>query len=320
MKKTGRKPKSQETSEADFADCIKKYGMRGTARKLGIGLSAVFKRRARLENKYHVAIAAPDNQSPRPTQYPQRHQIKITDGIVLVCGDAHYWPGPPSLMHRAFVAFCKEFKPKAVVHVGDVLDAPTISRYTPIGWESRPLLADEVETAKERLWEIEEATFRIPKVWTLGNHDARFETRLAHVAPEYAKIHGVHLRDHFPQWVPCWSCWINDDLVIKHRFKSGHYAPFQATLWAGKSLVTGHLHSAKVMPLTDYNGTRYGVDVGCIAETDHKAFVDYTEDNPKNWRSAFGVFTFKDGKLLLPELVLKWDANRIQFRGAVFAP
>ena len=55
-------------------------------------------------------------------------------------------------------------------------------------------------------------------------------------------------------------------------------------------MVTGHLHSARVSPFTDYNGTRYGVrHAGCVAETDHKAFVDYTEEIPRKIGAhAFG--------------------------------
>jgi hypothetical protein len=86
-------------------------------------------------------------------------------------------------------------------------------------------------------------------------------------------------------------------------------------MWAGRTIVTGHLHSAKVYPLSDYNGTRYGVDTGCIADTEHKAFTSYTEDSPKNWRSGFSVLTFDGGGLLYPELVLKWDDEHVQFRG-----
>lgn len=252
--------------------------------------------------------------------YPWRVSLEIKDGTVLVAGDCHYWPGEPSLMHRAFVAACKEYKPKAVIIDGDVIDAPTISRFPPIGWESRPKLIDEIETAKERLFEIEKASGRAQRIWTLGNHDARFETRLATVAPEYANIHGVHLQDHFPLWQAAWAAWINDDVVVKHDYKGGVYACRNNTLNAGKTMVTGHFHAAQVVLFTDYNGTRYGVDAGCIADVDHKAFVDYTRDNPKSWRSAFCVLTFKDGKLLQPELVLKWNEKSVQFRGVIFAP
>jgi hypothetical protein len=102
--------------------------------------------------------------------------------------------------------------------------------------------------------------------------------------------------------------------VVKHRFRAGVHAPWNNTVNSGKSIVTGHIHSAKVTPMTDYNGTRYGVDTGVMADTYGRQFA-YLEDNPRNWVSGFGVLTFSDGKLLFPELVTKWDDKTVQFRG-----
>ena len=306
--------------DAEFVDLFQTYGATETARRLNIAERKVYQRRENLERRLKVTITPPNHQKSRriaAKEYPHRINLEISAGTMIIASDAHYWPGPITVMHRALVSFCKEFTPQAVVFNGDVIDAPTISRHPPIGWEKRPQLADEIEAAKERLHEIEQATFKAEKVWNLGNHDARFETRIASVAPEYAKIHGVHLSDHFPNWRNAWSVWINDDVVVKHRFKGGIHAPHNNTMWSGKSIITGHLHSAKVIPFDDYNGTRYGVDGGCLADTDAKAFVDYTEDSPKNWRSAFCVLTFKDGRLLQPELVLKWDDDSVQFRGEI---
>ena len=140
---------------------------------------------------------------------------------------------------------------------------------------------------------------------------------MATVANEFKGLKGTTLEDHFPLWKRGWSAWINNEVVVKHRFRGGIHAVYANTLHAGKTMVTGHLHSQKVTPFTDYNGTRYGVDAGCIASTDHQAFTDYTEDNPKNWISGFVVLTFKDGRLMYPELVSPWDENSIQFRGQV---
>jgi len=223
-------------------------------------------------------------------------------------------------MHRAFVSFCKRFKPKIVILNGDVVDLGQISRHPPIGWEKLPEVQEEIKAAQERLGEIEKAAYRAQKIWPLGNHDGRFETRLATVAPEFAKVHGVHLRDHFPLWEPCWSVFINDNTVVKHRFKGGLHAPHNNTLWAGRSIITGHLHSQRVSPLTDYAGTRWGVDTGCIADPAHRAFVDYTEDNPKNWRDGFVVLTYLGGQLLPPELISRWDDESVVFRGEIIKP
>jgi hypothetical protein len=309
-----------KVDDETFIRLFRTGGAAEVARATDQNIRAIYGRRRGLEHRLGISILSPNDNQGNPdqskTDYPHRAAIQIDSGVVLVGSDAHIWPGPMSPALRGFKAFCKELRPKAVVLNGDVLDFPQISRHDPIGWESWPSVKAELEAAQDQLNEIGLAAGRgCHKVWTLGNHDARFESRLSNAAPEFAKIKGVHLRDHFPVWQPAWSAWINETVVCKHRFKGGIHAPHNNTMWAGKTVVTGHLHSAKVTPFTDYNGTRYGVDTGCLADPDAKAFVNYTEDNPKNWRSAFGVFTFKNGQLLMPELALVWDAKHIQFRG-----
>jgi hypothetical protein len=125
------------------------------------------------------------------------------------------------------------------------------------------------------------------------------------------------LRDHFPDWEPCWAVWINEGTVIKHRFKGGIHATHNNAIWSGKNIVTGHLHSLKVTPFSDYNGVRYGIDTGTLAEPYGPQFKDYTEEGPLNWRSGFAVLTFVDGKLILPELVTTHGPDSIEFRGRV---
>lgn len=213
--------------------------------------------------------------------------------------------------------FAREMQPRAVVMNGDAADFPRISRHTPIGWEHHSEVVLEIEAIKERLGELERAAPNAKRFWPLGNHDQRYETRLATIAPEYARMHGFCLKDHFPFWHPCWSVWFNDSVVVKHRFKNGLHAAMNNTLWAGKSIFTGHLHRGVTYPLTDYNGTRYGSDTGFLADNFGPQFVNYTEDNPTNWRSGFVVLTFWRGRLLWPELVHVIDDGLIEFRGQV---
>jgi hypothetical protein len=319
-------PSKGAVPDSVFVELCEKNSAQEVAAIVGMTVRGVFKRRRGIEAKLRRPINFPHASRHlalfRPKEYPHRHQLTVETGCVIVAGDAHYWPGPASLMHKALIAFCKEMKPAALVYNGDVLDFPQISRHPPIGWTSLPTVADEIEAAQERLSEVERAAFKTEKIWNLGNHDSRLETRLATVAPEFAKLHGVRLHDHFPNWKTAWSTHINDSVIVKHRFKSGIHATHNNALWAGRSMITGHLHSAKVTPLSDWNGTRYGVDGGCIADTDAQAFVDYTEDAAAggNWRSAFVVLTFKGGLLLHPELVLKWNDDSVQFRGEIIKP
>ena len=104
--------------------------------------------------------------------------------------------------------------------------------------------------------------------------------------------------------------------MIKHRGpKGGVHATHNNTIAAGKTMVTNHLHSLKVTPYDDYNGTRFGVDTGTLADPNGPQFLDYSEDNPKNHRSGFAVLTFRRGVLMWPEIVAVVDKDHVQFRG-----
>ena len=311
-------------SDEEFIELFRTLGAYGLQRKIGVSDRAVFERRRRLEQKYGIVINSPEKPTNNLTklsaqreEHPYRLHETITDGIILIGSDSHYWPDVISPAHRAFVKLTRELKPTIIIKNGDELDFPSISRFSPIGWEKRPKVIDEINWTKERLSEIEGASLNSRLYWPLGNHDARFETRLATVAPEYAMVNGVHLKDHFPRWKPCWSVWINDDIVVKHRFKGGIHATRNNTLLSGKTIITGHLHSLQVRPHSDYNGTRWGVDCGTMADPYGPQFVDYTEDSPKDWRQGFIVLTFHKGKLLWPEVVFIRGENEFEFRGAV---
>jgi hypothetical protein len=106
-------------------------------------------------------------------------------------------------------------------------------------------------------------------------------------------------------------------VVVKHRYKGGIHATHNNTVGSGKTIVTGHLHSLKVTPYADYNGNRFGVDTGTLADPSGPQFVDYLEDNPTNWRSGFAILTFFNGQLLWPELVHDFGNGCIEFRGEV---
>lgn len=246
---------------------------------------------------------------------------RIRNGIVLVGSDAHYWPGKPSTAHRAFVELAHALKPSLIVLNGDVIDAASISRHPRIGWEYQPSVKEEIDVGQERLAEIEKAAPKADRIWTLGNHDARFEMRLAERAPEFAEVHGIHLKDHFPRWHPAWSVEVNGNTIIKHRWKGGTHAAFNNAKDSGRNIVTGHLHSLGVSAYTDYSGTRFGADGGTLASPLGPQFTNYTEDNPLNWRSGFLVLTFDAaGSLLWPEVVhvVNEAKGRVNFRGELF--
>lgn len=284
------------------------------AKALNMTERRVYERRVAYEAKTGALLpSAKTSISGRTKEYVSkighRIELSIKDGIVVVFGDAHYWPGDDSVAHRALIKFITDYHPMTVICNGDAFDGAKISRHPPTGWAKMPDVADELAFCKEKMGEIEIACPPKAKLcWNAGNHDTRFSARLASTAPEYVRVFGTDLPDHFQAWNFAWSTFINDDVVVKHRFKGGTFAAFNNTLHGGRSVVTNHLHRGHIMPLTDYNGRRWGVDTGTLSDFGpEESKFTYGEDAPFNWGAGFGVLTFKAGKLLPPELVIVQD-------------
>jgi hypothetical protein len=322
--KTGVVMTTPNISDAEFMELWKTHKSAAAIHKLiGGNIRTLQRRRANLETKYGLLLEAknPHGRPERPKSAYERKQLGVLNGVGIVFSDAHYWPGIVTTAHKALLWAIKEFKPSFVVCNGDALDGASISRHPPSGISGKePSVIEELKACKERLGEIEEAAkqarHNVRLVYTWGNHDARFNARLATNAPQFAETYGFKLEDHFPTWEFCMTVWPTEDVVIKHRYKGGVHATHNNTVGAGKTIVTGHLHSLKVTPYSDYNGNRFGVDTGTLAEPYGPQF-SYGEDNPLNHRSGFAILTFKDGKLLWPELVHKWDEDQVEFRGQI---
>lgn len=314
--------KSPWHTDEEFAAAFEKDGPSVMARDSRIALSNIYHRRRRVEKRLDRRLVAPGAGSTHPVftpacEYPSRVPFKLQNGVVLIGSDAHYWPTERTAGHRAFVQLARELQPAAIVVNGDLIDGARISRHPPIGWDHTPTVAEERDEVEDRLTDLEKAAPKARRFWELGNHDYRFENKLAAQAPQFEGVPGFSLKEHFPKWELGISLWVNDQVVIKHRFKGGVHATHNNTLWAGKTMVTGHLHSLKVTPFSDYNGIRWGVDSGTLAEPYGPQF-HYSEDNPLNHRSGLIVLTFHQGQLLWPEIVRIVDKDSFDFRGKIY--
>jgi hypothetical protein len=315
-------------SDAEFVELWKTHKSAAkVASALKVSERNAHHRRRRLELKLGIQLAADSPQAAahahRHTahKHPQRLDLGILNGTIIAFSDAHFWPGIRTTAFLGLLKCIEHLKPQAVINNGDAFDGASISRFPRIGWDSTPSIIEELKACDAALGEIEEtakkARHNVRLVWCLGNHDARFENRLAANAPQYEHVKGFSLKDHFPAWHPCWAVWNGPGTVIKHRYKGGVHATHNNTVNSGVNIVTGHLHSLKVTPFDDYHGTRYGVDTGTLADPLGPQFENYLEAGPTNWRSGFIVLTFVDGHLLFPEVVKVHSEGRIEFRGQV---
>ena len=305
-------------SDDDFIAAFKKSGgIDAMSRELRMDRRSLQRRRRSLEIRRNVVLQPETLEREAQVGYGVKPwtALEVTDGNVIVFSDAHFYAGAPtSTANRALLRLCRKLKPVAVIANGDILDAPQISRHPPIGWQRQPVLSEEVAEARARLAEIAAAAPGSRLLRTVGNHDLRFDQRLAQVAGEFRDIAGMRLRDHLPGWDESWAVRINGDCVVKHRWHGGLSATWSNTLKSGVTMVTGHLHRLTVSPHADYNGRRWGVDSGTLADT-RGAHAEYLEENPTGWSSGFAVLTFCDGKLITPELC-EVLYGRAWFRGA----
>lgn len=281
---------------------------------------AVTNRRAQIEKTEGINLVSAATNSTRHSatkrsKNARRIDLTIEDGVIVIGSDAHVWPGPLTTAQRGFIKIIRKLQPSHVILNGDVFDGAKISRHPAGIWEQehRPGVKAELDACQNFTGEVERAS-PAQRIWTWGNHDARIEYTLAAAVPAYEGVAGFALKDHFPAWTFCMAIFVNDVLVIKHRLANGIHAAYNNAVKSGRSMVTGHLHSLKVTPWTDYNGTRYGVDCGTLADAGGKQF-DYCEESPVNWRPGFVVLTFKGGRMLMPELVQVWDDDHVEFRG-----
>lgn len=299
-----------KVTDDEFISAWKRYGSPSlVAKATGLDLRGVYARRKVLEDRRGILLETvteghggrPKNEVPKNGFRAIHENIR---GTVIIGSDAHFWPGERSTAFAAMVELIRELKPTMVITNGDNFDGARISRHLPGGWADLPDVADELDAVRERLAEIEAAA---PPdchlIWPAGNHDSRFGARLAQGAPEYIRVKGFDIADHFPAWQFCWSIWLNNHTVVKHRHHQGVHGAYQNTLKGGKTIVTGHTHRLQAVQWADYNGLRWGIECGTLSDFGpHNDKFAYAEDNPTNWSQGFVVLNFTDsGMLLEPE-------------------
>lgn len=275
---------------------------RAVANALGIPEREAYRRRRSIEGKHGIVLGANADGVYVPENM-RRLELGLENGVAIVFSDAHYWPEDPSPAHNALIEVIKELKPKLTCANGDVLDGATISRHEPLGWQQLPSLREELDVCQDRMDEVKRATPRGSKrIWTMGNHCMRFDRYLATNAAAFENVKGTRLTDHFPDWQFGMSLHLNgSNTVIKHRWHNGVHAAYNNALKSGTNIVTGHLHRLAVTPWGDYNGRRYGVDTGTLADP-HGDQFSYGEDSPSPHAAGFAVLTYENGRLLPPEL------------------
>jgi hypothetical protein len=306
-------------SDDEFINAWRKLGSPNEVSKAtGVAIRAVYSRRANLLKQGIVLSTISNQDTPysAPTQFDRRRRFEVTDGAVVLFSDPHWLPDHSTTAHDALEAVIQEIKPVGVICGGDAVDGDTISRWDPTrGHHKRFSVREELECVQMHFQSLDRV---IPKntwkAWTLGNHDVRLSRFIAIKAPELMDMPMTRLEDWAPGWPLSWTVEINSGTagmtVVRHRNQAG-MLHLQAVK-AGCHYAHGHLHKLNVHRMPTFNGVRYGIDAGSLADASSEGF-DYAEGGIEH-AQGFAVLTFKGGKLMPPELCEVVD-GQAWFRG-----
>ena len=298
----------QKVTNEEFISAWRQYGSpQEVSKALGLDLRNVMRRRAKLADKGIVlptvstivnkkTFYTPDSASA--SHWEKRRTLDIKNGYVIIFSDPHFYPDHSFVAQDALVKVIQELKPKAVLCGGDALDGTQIGRHDPTrGWHQPVTLREQLECMCESMTAIRDAAKGAITMMTLGNHDARLSRYMAMNAPATEGLPGTKLEDYIPSWPLSWTVQLNGNTILRHRHLGG-MLHLQAQK-AGCHFVHGHLHKLGCMVTPQYDGFKYSIDAGSLADPKSDAF-DYAEDGVP-FVQGFAVLKYENYKLLWPE-------------------
>lgn len=219
---------------------------------------------------------------------------------------------------KAVVGFIGDYQPDEVIHIGDLMDYPSPSRWTKgTAEEFSQRIKPDSEQAKKRFLAPLRQVFEGPIGVHEGNHDSRPFDYLAKFAPalvEYADDFrfdrlldfdgfGVKVLPEFNQVAPNWVTTHGHRGGIRLTQKAGDTA-LGAAVRFNTSVVMGHTHRMGLKHDTKGYGARatkvlWGMEVGNLMNPD---LATYLKGSMPNWQQGFGILTV-DGNHVKPELV-----------------
>lgn len=219
---------------------------------------------------------------------------------------------------RAAIRFIGDIQPRRVIHIGDLMDYPTPSRWTKgTKEEFAQRIKPDSEQAKARFLGPLREVFDGPIDIHEGNHDRRPLDYLHSYAPalvEYADQFrfenlldfdgfGVTVAPEFNKIAPGWVTTHGHRGGIRLTQKAGDTA-LGAAVKFNTSVIMGHTHRMGLKHDTrgfDGNITKtlWGMEVGNLM---NMKLATYLKGGTANWQQGFGLVTI-DGNHVKPELV-----------------
>ncbi|AGR46469.1 metallophosphoesterase [Mycobacterium phage Odin] len=218
---------------------------------------------------------------------------------------------------KSVIGFIGDTQPSRVVHIGDLMDYPSPSRWTKgTKEEFAQRIKPDSEQAKRRFLAPLRAVYDGPVGVHEGNHDRRPVDYLHQFAPaltEYADQFrfenlldfdgfGVEVLPEFHKIAPGWISTHGHRGGIRLTQKSSDTA-YNAMMRFNTSVIIGHTHRQGIKPHTlGYGGHQkvlWSMEVGNLM---NMHLAQYLKGATANWQSGFGLLTV-EGNHVKPELV-----------------
>ena len=217
---------------------------------------------------------------------------------------------------RAVVKAIGDLQPDKVIHIGDLMDFPSPSRWTKGSAEEfSKRIKPDIEHAKRRFLGPLRDVYDGPVMVHEGNHDERPRVYLGKYAPalvEYEEqFHienlldfdgfGVELLPTFYKVAPGWVTTHGHLGGIRTTQNAGSTALGAAKKF-GVSVIMGHTHRLGLSsPSTGYDAVVGKVVTGFeVGNLMNMKLAAYLKGGTGNWQQGFGLLTV-DGKFVKPE-------------------
>lgn len=218
---------------------------------------------------------------------------------------------------KAVVQFIIDTQPDEVLHIGDLMDYPSPSRWTKGTAEEFALrIKPDSEQAKKRFLAPLRAGYDGPIGVHEGNHDARPREYLGKFAPALIEYEdqfrfenlldfdgfGVSVLPEFYKVAPGWISTHGHRGGVRLSQKASDTA-YNAMMRFNTSVIIGHTHRQGIKPHTfGYDGNQrvlWSLEVGNLM---NMRLAQYLKGATANWQSGFALLTV-DGSHVKPELV-----------------
>ncbi len=305
------------------------------------GTSKVLNATAKLATEKTIREYAEETVMGSVGRWSKRYRGGQGVKVLAVSSDWHGAMCDP-FARRVYFTIVDKVQPDGQVFNGDVVDFPTVGRYSQIPGASALSLQDEIDYVKDNIF----ATARkvAPKSWItyhIGNHEHRLVRYLADTAPQLADLRALRWDNLFGinehgiemvfggNWLAPRQADVEqnlrktykvyyDALVATHGHSIAKNAMEVELRRFGMSGTSGHTHrpgtwTQPTMAAPHLSWTSTGMMAGFAVGKDYV-------DGPSGWTMGFSIFTIDTANgIVVPQPVLIYE-DFATFAGHVFRP